>query len=245
MLSNAGRHGGEGFDFCDTTHCQLYQGDHPEMNPTFSRALRATASTRGEVLTFDGRAIEGFYTAVCGGLSLTPQMVWGGAGSTKYPYARNACRWCREARYHRWERSADVMKVLMALSDAAGIKFSAAAIIETDTVRPGDLVQAVRIHDQQEQVSMTVDEFRRAIGRRLGWNTVLSPTFSIERRGGVFIFRGRGFGSQVGLCLAGAVAQARAGRPYQEILRFYYREAERASSELSPAGNKLARNPRI
>jgi stage II sporulation protein D len=73
---------------------------------------------------------------------------------------------------------------------------------------------------------MTSDEFRRAIGRSLGWNTVLSPTFTIERRGPNFIFRGRGFGSQIGLCLAGASAQAAAGRGYREILSFYYPNTE-------------------
>jgi stage II sporulation protein D len=55
---------------------------------------------------------------------------------------------------------------------------------------------------------------------------VLSPTFTVERRGATIIFRGRGFGSQVGLCLAGAVAQAEAGRGYREILGFYYPQTE-------------------
>jgi stage II sporulation protein D len=40
------------------------------------------------------------------------------------------------------------------------------------------------------------------------------------------IFRGRGFGSQVGLCLAGAVAQAETSRSYREILSFYYPQTE-------------------
>jgi stage II sporulation protein D len=81
---------------------------------------------------------------------------------------------------------------------------------------------------------LSTDAFRRAIGLRLGWNTVLSPTFTVERRGTRFIFRGRGFGSQVGLCEEGAVAQAAAGRGYREILSFYYPGAgisERASHE--------------
>jgi stage II sporulation protein D len=51
---------------------------------------------------------------------------------------------------------------------------------------------------------------------------VLSPTFTVERRGPKFIFRGRGFGNQIGLCEAGAVAQAASGRGYRDILNFYY-----------------------
>lgn len=75
-------------------------------------------------------------------------------------------------------------------------------------------------------VTMSADEFRRAIGRRLGWNTVLSPTFTLTRQGERFVFQGKGFGSQVGLCLAGAAAQARAGRSYDQILQFYFPQAK-------------------
>ncbi|HEY9232684.1 MAG TPA: hypothetical protein VIS78_11080, partial [Blastocatellia bacterium] len=69
---------------------------------------------------------------------------------------------------------------------------------------------------------MSADEFRRATGRRLGWNVVLSGSFTLTRQGEQLIFHGRGFGSQVGLCLAGALAQALKGRRYEEILHFYF-----------------------
>ena len=87
-------------------------------------------------------------------------------------------------------------------------------------------VQSVSVRDGDRSIVLSPDSFRRAIGLRLGWNTVLSPTFTVERRGSRFIFRGRGFGSQVGLCEEGAIAQASAGRGYREILSFYYPGAE-------------------
>ena len=90
-------------------------------------------------------------------------------------------------------------------------------------------VRAVVVRDGGRQWTMSTDEFRRITGRRLGWNKVLSQTFTITRRGEQLIFRGKGFGSQVGLCLAGAVAQAQAGRRYEEILRFYFPRAEISS----------------
>jgi stage II sporulation protein D len=79
---------------------------------------------------------------------------------------------------------------------------------------------------------LSSDAFRRAIGLRLGWSTVLSPTFTISRHGSRFIFKGHGFGSQVGLCVSGAMAQARAAKGYREILGFYYPAAE--ISEATP-----------
>ncbi len=87
-------------------------------------------------------------------------------------------------------------------------------------------MQTVIIKDRGRRVVLSTDKFRRAIGQRIGWNRVLSPTFTLEHHADSFIFRGRGFGSQVGLCVAGAAAQAAAGRSYKEILRFYYPQTE-------------------
>jgi stage II sporulation protein D len=83
-------------------------------------------------------------------------------------------------------------------------------------------VRSITIVEASTHTTLTADAFRRAIGLKLGWNTVLSATFTLERRGQRVIFRGRGFGSQIGLCEEGAIAQAAAGRTYREILRFYY-----------------------
>jgi stage II sporulation protein D len=221
MLSHAGRHSSEGFDFCDTTHCQLYRGEQDLYDRGASPAVvNAVARTAGQVLSFEGRPVEGYYTAACGGVSATPLMVWG--GSSSYPYRRIVCRWCHASRFDKWERSANSTDVLGSLSSFVASKLSPATELVTDCDQPGGFVRSVTVHDGTSRIVLSTDAFRRAIGLRLGWNTVLSPTFTVERRGSRFIFRGRGFGSQVGLCEAGAVAQAAAGRSYREILSFYY-----------------------
>jgi len=223
-----GRHRAEGFDFCDTTHCQLYRGEADLSVEVLTPVVAAAVvSTEGEILSFQGRAIEGHYTAACGGLSATPELVWGGKVQSGYPFRRIACEWCRTSRYCNWQRTARVQPVLDALAPAApGQRLSQSAEVVAETERPGDLVRGISIRDRGRSVELSTDEFRRRLGQRLGWNTVLSPTFSIERRGNIFIFRGRGFGSQVGLCVAGAFAQAVAGRSSRDILSFYYPQAE-------------------
>jgi stage II sporulation protein D len=225
MLSHAGRHASEGFDFCDTTHCQLYRGEQDLSDSVASPAVsRAVARTARQVLSFEGQPVEGYYTAACGGLSATPSMVWG--GGSRYPYRRTVCRWCQASRFSRWERSADANHVLDSLSAFIASKLSLETELITDCDQPSGFVQSVTLRDGSKRVVLSTDAFRRAIGLGLGWSTVLSPTFTVERRGSRFIFRGRGFGSQVGLCEAGAVAQAAAGRGYREILRFYYPSAD-------------------
>jgi stage II sporulation protein D len=117
--------------------------------------------------------------------------------------------------------------VLDALAPAVpGQRLSHSADIIAETEGSSDLVRTINIRDGGTSIEIPTDEFRRRLGQRIGWNTVLSPTFSIERRGDAFIFRGRGFGSQVGLCVAGAFAQATAGRTCREILSFYYPQTE-------------------
>ena len=231
MRSHAGRHSNEGFDFCDTTHCQLYRGEQDLSDRVASPAIsQAVARTSGQILSFEGRPVEGYYTAACGGLLATPSMVWG--GSTSYPYGRIACRWCQHSRFSKWERSADANRIFDSLSAFIASKFSPATELITDVDQANGFVHSVTVRDEKRRVVLSSDSFRRAIGLRLGWSTVLSPTFTVERRGSRFIFRGRGFGSQVGLCEEGAVAQAAAGRGYREILSFYYPGAD--IGELAP-----------
>jgi len=65
LTAGRGRHAD--FDFCDTTHCQFLR-EPPQRN---SAASRAAAETRGQVLTYEGRAIAALYSADCGGHTRT------------------------------------------------------------------------------------------------------------------------------------------------------------------------------
>jgi len=231
MFSHSGRHSAEGFDFCDTTHCQLYRGEQDLSDQAGASAVVAfVARTAGKVLRFEGILLDGYYTAACGGLTVTPSMVWG--GGSRYPYARISCAWCQTSRLNRWERSADRNRILEALSAFTGSKFSTATELIADSEQPGGFVSRVTVHDGSKRVVLNSDAFRRAVGLHVGWSTVLSPSFTIARQGSKYVFRGRGLGSQVGLCVTGAMAQARAGREHRQILSFYYPAAE--ISEATP-----------
>ncbi|MEQ1945865.1 MAG: SpoIID/LytB domain-containing protein [Bryobacteraceae bacterium] len=78
-----GRH--EGFDFCDTTHCQKLNG----ASAAASVAARAVRDTREVVLMYRGTIVPALYTANCGGRTKTPiDAGWMVAG---YPYFPVAC----------------------------------------------------------------------------------------------------------------------------------------------------------
>jgi stage II sporulation protein D len=77
-LASGRRH--DGFDFCDTTHCQYLTDSLDE------RARSAAAETAGTLLWYNGKPFEALFTRSCGGRTRTPQQV-GLAGSPAYQSA--------------------------------------------------------------------------------------------------------------------------------------------------------------
>ena len=62
------------FHLCAEVHCQAYAGVGQEDD----RTNAAVDETRGQVLTYQDRVCETYYSAVCGGHSESNQNVWGG-----------------------------------------------------------------------------------------------------------------------------------------------------------------------
>src|SRR6266545_1921474 len=81
-LANLRRHGADGFDACDQTHCQVLR---PAM-PATERAARATA---GRVLLYKGAPASVYFSASCGGRTEIPSNVWPGADDPSYLPSRD------------------------------------------------------------------------------------------------------------------------------------------------------------
>jgi stage II sporulation protein D len=92
-LGSTARH--QEFDFCDTTHCQLFKDVPPFDDP----AYRAARETRGLVLHYAGAIVPAMFSASCGGRTRNLKEV--GVNSDGYPYysvddaycERNAKHW--------------------------------------------------------------------------------------------------------------------------------------------------------
>ena len=61
-----------GYHICDNQHCQVYGGKDAE-SPNTDQAV---AETRGELLTYGGKAIEPVYHATNGGFTEQAENVW-------------------------------------------------------------------------------------------------------------------------------------------------------------------------
>src|SRR6188508_1246902 len=78
---NTGKHKREGFDLCDSTHCQVPRSAN-------ANSRRAALATAGRILTYNGAPAEIFYSASCGGRSEAASAAWPLTGVTR-PYLRS------------------------------------------------------------------------------------------------------------------------------------------------------------
>lgn len=83
LTAARGRH--QGFDFCDTTHCQFIREPPPPESPS----AKATADTRDLVIVYQGRPVAALYSANCGGKTRT--LAEAGWNQEPYPYFAVDC----------------------------------------------------------------------------------------------------------------------------------------------------------
>ena len=74
-LAHLGRHRADGFDVCDSTHCQLYEPARMGTSRFAPDVRRAIARTAGAVLTYGGRPIDAVFHADCGGHTASSDQV--------------------------------------------------------------------------------------------------------------------------------------------------------------------------
>ncbi len=209
-LANRNRHRREGFDLCDTTHCQVTR------TPT-AITRRAAESTSGRVLLYRGQPAFVFYSAWCGGKSELASQVWPGAVDYSYEPAQHddACEdepgWSSEVRVDQVERALR----------SAGLRGSRLRGLKVLTRNTSERVARIAVEGFTPS-EISGHEFRMALGRVAGWQSLKSTAFSIDRTSTGYRFKGVGFGHGVGLCVVGAGRRAATGSTADEILKFYY-----------------------
>ncbi len=209
-LANRNRHRGESFDLCDTTHCQV-------VKPATAMTRRAAESTSGRVLLHQGQPAFVFYSAWCGGKSELASQVWPGAIDYSYEPALDdeACEDEPE-----WESEVRVGDIESALR-AAGLRGSRLRSLRVLSRNASGRIARIGVEGFTPS-EMPGNEFRMAVGRIAGWQSIKSTAFDIDRTSGGYRFKGRGFGHGVGLCVVGAGRRAAKGATADQILKFYF-----------------------
>jgi len=188
------RHKLEGFDFCDTTHCQDVR-----LGLEAPRVRAAVAATEGELLWYEGRPASTYYHRSCGGeiedaTALDPQL--------RVPYLRRH----RDDYCSRDEWHSDIAKTDLASALGKFVRGPVNTVRVTSRTESGR-AQTLLVNDR----AINATDFRFAIGRALGWDKLRSDLYEIQDRGDRISLRGRGQGHGVGLCQTGADAMGAQG----------------------------------
>jgi SpoIID/LytB domain protein len=224
-LHNLQRHASEGFDFCNTTHCQryLFTITDERKQARFKNLLRrAVSETAGETLRDEaGRIADAYFHAACGGMTSNIETVWGGGVAPVYLRGVRD-EYCLTAR-HSWIDVIPAAKLARALQGdtRSDVGTRLENIVVTNRDRAGR-VEFITLEGERTRMLRGWD-FKLIVGRALGWNMLKSSRFDVTRAGQNFIFRGEGFGHGLGLCQEGAHTMARSrGASYRQILEHYF-----------------------
>ncbi len=208
-IANRGRHAREGYDVCDTTHCQVVR---PSTPVTRSAAL----ASAGRLLLASGAPAYVFYSALCGGRPERASEVWPGAiDYGELAHEDDACQgeppWASDIPASGLERALR----------AAGFRGSRLRELRVVQQNASGRVTRLRI-DGFSPNEISGQDLRMAVGRVLGWQHLRSTIFDLRRTSAGYRFAGRGFGHGVGLCVIGAGHRAARGESVDDILGFYY-----------------------
>ncbi|NLI79261.1 MAG: SpoIID/LytB domain-containing protein [Candidatus Riflebacteria bacterium] len=245
ILSKVGlRHLKEGFDFCSEQHCQVYAGD----SAVSDAIARLIAPTRGLLLqTTDGGILDAVYAANCGGHTDRNDLVWtsppdphlAGVWDGPHPPALDLTTEAAVASYIRFPppsycqdpsvEGGDKFRWSKTVAGADWQKVEAAAGVGrirevTDFARgPSGRLYKIALHGETG-----VKTVMKELKIRQLFGGLRSACFVVtwQRDPAGFItggeFTGAGWGHGVGMCQTGAQHLARAGWPFDRILRHYF-----------------------
>jgi stage II sporulation protein D len=232
-LRSIGRYRVRGYDLLGTVADQVYGGVGAETAAGWDAVRR----TRGEVLTFGGGLIEGFFHSTCGGRTAAVEEVFSGAPQ---PYLRSVPdrdpagqTYCAISPRYRWREEWTRETLGRALRDgAAAGRYDPAAALDPADVQivsrsPSGRVSGLLLVAGGRTSPVTGGQAVRQVLRlpEGGWLRSAQFTLQATRSGGRLVrlvADGAGNGHGVGMCQWGAVGRARAGASYREILSAYF-----------------------
>jgi len=203
------------YDVSNSVFHQVYGGTEAERE----NVVEAVDSTAGEVLSYEGRIVPGFFHACCGGSTSNASDVWG----SEFPYLVGVSdSYCSGTPFFTWRKvfsASDIGRVL-------GIKkVDSIRIVQNDS---SGRVKTLEVKSGTGKKIVTGKDLRMSFINLYGSQSfnsekVLPSTrFVTYGSGGSMVFEGTGYGHGVGLCQWGARKMAEEGFDYRQILKYYF-----------------------
>ncbi len=204
------------FDVTKDTVNQVYRGKALE----HSASTRAVRETQGKILTHDGRIFPSYFHSTCGGHTADISAIW---NMQKHPSLRGVvCDFCRGTRHFRWDSQISSADLASRLSKA-GYSITSIQSLRLEDYDSGGRASTVVIRDIKGEKVLRAGDFRYLAGPNIIRSTLITK---IEKKGGMYYFRGRGWGHGIGLCQYGARRLGELGYNHRQILSLYYPDAQ-------------------
>lgn len=233
-LRNRGRWEAQGYDATADTRDQVYVGADGE-TPQAREAVRATA---GEVVRYQGRLIEAYYHASCGGRTAAVEEVFRSA--QRQPYlrsvsdrARDGHTYCEPSPRFQWREEWDaptlraiLTRTLATVMSVGGDGLQPITDVQVARTTASGRVAELRIVFAHGDVRIAGPDVRTVL--RPAPDRLLSSAgfrLFVTKDGplvGRLAAQGSGAGHGVGFCQWGAIGRARAGQRYRDILATYF-----------------------
>jgi stage II sporulation protein D len=241
VLSKLGRHESEGFDVCDSVHCQVYGGVGAENIHTNEAILK----TAGKVLEAHGHILPVAFSAQCGGHTQDYKEAWGAdvpvvgvrddepGENTDMdfplsPYSLET--WIHEDRpsychipglrgyqNYRW---VDVVPAADLSAKAPKLGKVRRLVVEhRSSAGWADRLLVEGDQGSQELKGDVIRSFLGGIRSNLIW---IETQFNPQGWPEAFVVYGGGWGHGVGLCQVGTLGMVRQGKSVEDVLKHYF-----------------------
>lgn len=203
-----------GFDVTGDTYSQAYSG----CGLVGSNITLAALQTAGEYLTYNGTLCNAMYFSSSGGATEDSYNVY---GNKYHPYLAGVFDPYEEAANNinqrsEWEKTLTPAQVasIFGLKDVISLTPTYSVIDGKET---GNVIELTAVSSSGASQTIRRDACRTSMGMN-------SIHYTIEKNSfGNYVFRGGGWGHNVGMSQFGAYAMAKHySKTYQDILGFYY-----------------------
>ena len=215
----------ENADICDDSKCcqawiskedRFARWNEEEIEVNWSKIEDAVNSTKGEIVTYEGKPINAFFHSNSGGTTDTATAVWGG---TNYPYLQ-AVETSGEDAYTQYSSEVILSKEeftnkIKEYHSEFQIDFNLENQIEILSYTEGERVNEIRIGN----LNLSGVEIRNIFKLK-------SARFEISIDGENVRFNVVGYGHGVGMSQTGADSMAKQGKNYDEIIKHFYTGVE-------------------
>ena len=237
-LGARGRHRVDGFDFCSLTHCQVFRLPSGTAGGRVDALAHAVRRTSGQVLKYNGRLIDAYFGAHCGGMTEAAGDIWPDSAQPYLVSLRDP--YCAGSTHANWQQGISLERLRKILEEDMGVALSGPLRgLSIDNRTASGRARILRVAARSD-LRIDANQFRYAVNRRLGWYTLKSNLYDLNRRGDSFMFTGHGLGHGVGLCQAGAREMGRLGIDYERILAHYFPGTAVGQVATNPATSVLS-----